>query len=57
MPASTTAKANPTKLQVADALEKAKAKVTEEFTGSSYKEVVELACKLITKYTREELKL
>lgn len=56
MPASTTAK-SPTKLQVADALEKAKAKVTEEFTGSSYKEVVELACKLITKYTREELKL
>ena len=58
MPASTTATPKaPTRLQVADALEKARARVTEEFKATSYDAVIELACKLMTKYAKEELKL
>ena len=51
MPASTT------KLQFADALERAKTRIVGEFTGSNYEAVIELACKLMVKYTREEAKL
>lgn len=66
MPASTTAKstarpktpeATPTALQFNDALEKAKTRVLTEFASTSHAAVIELACKLMTKYTREELKL
>lgn len=56
MPASTTAK-SPTKLQVADALEKAKIRIIGEIGGSSYAAIAELVCKLMIKYTREELEL
>jgi len=62
VPASTTetktpAPKAPTKLQIADALEKAKNRVTDEFKATSYDAVIELACKLMSKYTKEELKL
>ena len=50
MPAST-------KLQTADALEKAKTRLLSEFKGTSFEAVIELAAKLMIKYTREELKL
>ncbi len=57
MPASTTATPKaPTKIQIADALEKARARVAEEFKETSYDAVIELACKLMAKYTKEELK-
>jgi hypothetical protein len=62
VPASTTeaktpASRGPTKLQVADALEKARARIHTEFETSSFAEIAELISKLMTKYTKEELKL
>ena len=60
MPASTTkttAKPAPDKLQVADALEHAKTRVCDEFRDTHFAEVIELAVRLMAKYTREELKL
>ena len=59
MPTSTTKPAapKPTALQFNDALEKSKAKIMNELGSSSYAPVAELVCKLMVKYTREELKL
>ena len=58
MPASTTATPKaPTRLQVADALEKARVRIADEFKETSYDAVIELACKLMAKYVKEELKL
>lgn len=61
MPASTTAsrtaKPTPTAVQIADALEKARERVNAEFATSTYADVTQLICKLMARYTREELKL
>ena len=63
MPASTTetpkapASRGPTKLQAADALEKARARIHTEFETSSFAEIADLVAKLVVKYAREEMKL
>lgn len=58
MPTSTTtAPRNPTRLQVADALEKARTRIHTEFEASSFAEIADLVAKLMARYTKEELKL
>lgn len=46
----------PSEIQVNDALEKARYRITAEFDQSSYKDIAELICKLMIRYTREEMK-
>lgn len=47
----------PTKLQAADALEKARTRIHTEFETSSFAEIADLVAKLMARYTKEELKL
>ena len=56
MPASTTAK-KPTdpNIKFNDSLEKARYRIMSEFENSSYQDIAELVCKLMIKYTREEM--
>lgn len=61
MPPSTTSTPAPkskalTPTTVADALEKSRERIRKEFENSSYADVAELVCKLMAKYTREEIK-
>lgn len=59
MPASTTTKAKPNPdpmIPVADAMDRARTRLLNEFKDTSFDAVVELTAKLMIKYTREELK-
>lgn len=64
MPASTAPKRTTAKtpapdneIQLADALERARTRVLDEFRNTSAGPYMELACKLMAKYTKEEMKL
>ena len=46
-----------TDIQLADALEKARTRVLDEFRNTSAGPYMELACKLMAKYAKEEMKL